>query len=101
MIYYDDFRAFAKEHEDEIFEYFVRDGEDAAQYGTIMEVVPLPDADFLIGFNAWTACYNDKDFRLYQQDDLEYYKLERDSSEYLSGFRSSKSTANWIRIKRG
>ena len=50
MIYYDDFRAFAKEHEDEIFEYFVRDGEDAAQYGTIMEVVPLPDADFLIGF---------------------------------------------------
>jgi len=50
MIYYDDFRAFAKEHEDEIFAYFVRDGEDAAQYGTIMEVVPLPDADFLIGF---------------------------------------------------
>lgn len=46
MIYYDDFRAFAKEHEDEIFEYFVRDGEDAAQYGTIMEVVPLPDAIF-------------------------------------------------------
>ena len=51
MIYYDDFRAFAKEHEDEIFAYFVRDGEDAAQYGTIIEVVPLPDADFLIGFN--------------------------------------------------
>ena len=49
MIYYDDFRAFAKEHEDEIFAYFVRDGEDAAQYGTIIEVVPLPDADFLIG----------------------------------------------------
>lgn len=24
MIYYDDFRAFAKEHEDEIFEYFVQ-----------------------------------------------------------------------------
>ena len=46
-----------------IFEYFVRDGEDAAQYGTIMEVVPLPDADFLIGFNAWTACYNDKGFQ--------------------------------------
>ncbi len=75
MIYYDEFRAFAKEHEDEIFEYFVRDGEDAAHYGTIIEVVPLPDADFLIGFNIWTACYNDKDFKLYQQDDLEYYKL--------------------------
>jgi hypothetical protein len=37
--------------------------------------VPLPDADFLIGFNVWTECYNDKDFMLYQQDDLEYYKL--------------------------
>ena len=75
MIYYDDFRAFAKEHEDEIFAYFVRDGEDAAQYGTIIEIVPLPDADFLIGFNVWTECYNDKDFKLFQQDDLEYYKL--------------------------
>ena len=53
MIYYDDFRAFAKEHEDEIFEYLVRDGEDAAQYGTIMEVVPRPNARIsLIGFNA-------------------------------------------------
>ena len=73
MIYYDDFRAFAKEHEDEIFAYFVRDGEDAAQYGTIIEVVPV--AVFLIGFNVWTECYHDQDFMLYQQDDLEYYKL--------------------------
>lgn len=42
---------------------------------SFIEVVPLPDADFLIGFNVWTECYNDKDFMLYQQDDLEYYKL--------------------------
>ena len=42
---------------------------------SFIEVVPLPDADFLIGFNVWTECYNDQDFMLYQQDDLEYYKL--------------------------
>lgn len=91
MIYYDDFRAFAKEHEDEIFEYFVRDGEDAAQYGTIMEVVPLPDADFLIGFNAWTACYNDKDFRLYQQDGLEYYKLSEIRLSIYPDFEAARA----------
>lgn len=59
--------------------------------GTIMEVVPLPDADFLIGFNAWTACYNDKDFRLYQQDDLEYYKLSEIRLSIYPDFEAARA----------
>ena len=53
--------------------------------------MPLPDADFLIGFNAWTACYNDKDFRLYQQDDLEYYKLSEIRLSIYPDFEAARA----------
>lgn len=65
----------AKENEDEIFEYFVLNEEDATQYGTIAKIVLLPDSDILMGFNVWTAYYNNGDFQLYRQDDTEYCKL--------------------------
>ena len=46
---------------------------------------------FSIGFNAWTACYNDKDFRLYQQDDLEYYKLSEIRLSIYPDFEAARA----------
>lgn len=75
MVYFDDFKAFAKQYEDEVLEYRVLNGENTVHYGMITDVVPLPNGDFLIGFNEWTARVEGSEWKLFEGNTFEFYKL--------------------------